>query len=99
MTTDAAPGFEAEPQFVAAEVANCLDGITDPWERYVRATAGQAHHDAVAAALQKERDKALAALNTGTKDERLSYEALADRTALTRSGVQKAVERGRRELG
>lgn len=78
--------------------ASYLDDITDPWERYVRATAGQAHHDAVAAALQKERDKALAALNTGPKGERLSYEALADRTALTRSGVQKAVERGRREL-
>lgn len=90
-------GYEPEPADVTAEVSSHLDQITDPWDRYVRATAAQAHHEAVSAALQRERDRALAALNAGYEGQpRLSYEALAERTALTRSGVQKAVERGRR---
>lgn len=90
-------GYEAEPVDVTAEVEGHLVDITDPWDRYVRATAAQAHHEAVIAALQRERDWALAALNSGQGEApRLSYEALAERTNLTRSGVQKAVERGRR---
>lgn len=98
--TNPTTGFEAEPGDVATEVANHLNDITDPWERYVRATAAQAHHEAVAKALQTERDKTLAALNDPALGRaRLSYEALADRTALTRSGVQNAVERGRRANG
>lgn len=89
-------GYEAEPTDVAAEVDAHLADITDPWDRYVRATSAQAHHDAVSVALQRERDKALAALNAGGTDTpRLSYERLAATTGMTRSGVQKAVERGR----
>ncbi|MEV8544389.1 hypothetical protein [Streptomyces sp. NPDC051572] len=94
-------GYEAEPTDVAAEVAAHLDDITDPLERYHRATAAQAHHQAVAAAFQAERDKALAALNTPDEDGwRLTYERLAKEVTvgLTRSGVQKAVERGREHL-
>lgn len=90
-------GFEAEPADVATEVANHLNDITDPWERYLRATAAQAHHEAVAQSLQAERDKALAMLNDkALGSNRLSYEALAARTGLSRSGAQNAVERGRR---
>lgn len=89
-------GYEPERADVAAEVEGHLAEIIDPWDRYVRATAAQAHHEAVAAALQRERDTALAALNAGYEGQpRLSYEALSERTALTRSGVQKAVERAR----
>ena len=96
-------GYEAEPSDVAAEVAAHIDDITDPLERYHRATAAQAHHQAVVAALQAERDKALAALNTPDPDQdgwRLTYEQIAQRVTvgLTRSGVQKAVERGREHL-
>ncbi|GHI98144.1 hypothetical protein TPA0906_00100 [Streptomyces olivaceus] len=92
-------GYEAEPTDVAAEVATHLDDITDPVERYHRATAAQAHHQAVAAALQTERDKALATLNAPSPDgQRLTYEQIAQQVTvgLTRAGVQKAVERGRR---
>lgn len=86
------PGYEAEPADVAADVANWIDGISDPSELYARSTAGQAHHEAVAAALQRARDRALAELNAGG----LSYEKLTELTRLSRAGVQKAVERGRR---
>lgn len=90
-------GYEPEPSDVAAEVEGHLSEITDPWDRYVRATTAQAHHEAVSAALQRERDKALAALNAGYEGQRrMSYEELASLTALSRAGVQKAVERGRR---
>jgi len=92
-------GYEAEPTDVAAEVDAYLDDITDPLERYHRATAAQAHHQAVVAALQKERDKALAALNTPDEDGwRLTYQQISEQVTagLTVSGVQKAVERGRR---
>ncbi|MBL1120738.1 hypothetical protein JK364_52045 [Streptomyces sp. 110] len=94
-------GYEAEPTDVAAEVATHLDDITDPTERYHRATAAQAHHQAVVAALQTERDKALAALNTPDEDgRRLTYQQISKQVTvdLTPSGVQKAVERGRRAL-
>lgn len=88
-------GYEAEPSDVAAEVASHLDDITDPLERYHRATAAQAHHQAVVAELQRERDKALAELNA----DGASYEKLTTLVpGLTRSGVQKAVERGRQLL-
>lgn len=91
--TNPTTGFEAEP----TDVANHLDGITDPWERYVRATSAQAHFDAASRLAQTERDKALAALNDpALGKDKLSYEALADRTGLSRAGVQNAVERGRR---
>lgn len=91
--TSPTTGYEAEPSDVAAEVASHLEDITDPLERYHRATAAQAHHQAVTAALQQERDKALAELNAGGA----SYEKLTTLVpGLTRSGVQKAVERGRR---
>lgn len=94
-------GFEAEPADVAVEVAAHLDDIADPWERYVRASAAQAHHAAVATALQRERDRALAALNSpDAGPDRLSYVALAERIpGMTPAGVQKAVERGRRAAG
>ncbi|MEU9495890.1 hypothetical protein AB0D73_29435 [Streptomyces sp. NPDC048215] len=86
-------GFEPEPSDVAAEVASHLADVTDPLERYHRATAAQAHHQAVVAELQQERDKALARLNA----DGVSYEKLTQLVpGLTRSGVQKAVERGRR---
>ncbi|CQR59206.1 hypothetical protein [Streptomyces leeuwenhoekii] len=86
-------GYEAEPSDVAAEVASHLDDITDPLERYHRATAAQAHHQAVASKLQQERDKALAQLNA----DGASYEKLTSLVpGMTRSGIQKAVERGRR---
>jgi hypothetical protein len=92
-------GFEAEPKDVATEVANHLNDITDPSERYSRATAGQAHHEAVARALQTERDIALAQLNAPALGPgKLSYEVLAVRTGLSRSGVQNAVERGRQAV-
>lgn len=86
-------GYEAEQADVTAEVASHLDDITDPLERYHRATAAQAHHEAVVAALQAARDKALAQLNA----DGLSYERIRETVTvgLTRSGVQKAVERGR----
>ncbi|KMS78318.1 hypothetical protein ACH49_16685 [Streptomyces leeuwenhoekii] len=86
-------GYEPEPSDVAAEVASHLDDITDPLERYHRATAAQAHHQAVVAGLQQERDKALAQLNAdGASYEKLTVLA----PGMTRSGIQKAVERGRR---
>ncbi|MFF9003713.1 hypothetical protein ACF1GW_39110 [Streptomyces achromogenes] len=86
-------GYEAEPSDVAAEVASHLEDITDPLERYHRATAAQVHHKAVAAALQQERDKALAELNA----DGASYDKLTTLVpGLSRPGVQKAVERGRR---
>ncbi|MER6684611.1 hypothetical protein [Streptomyces olivaceoviridis] len=86
-------GYEAEPSDVAAEVASHLDDITDPLERYHRATAAQVHHKAVVAAFQQERDKALAQLNAdGHSYEKLT--SLAPGT--TRPGIQKAVERGRK---
>ena len=85
-------GVEPEPQDVAAEAAGHLEDVTDPLERYHRATAAQVHHEATARALQHERDRALAALNA----DGVSYEKLAALIpGLTRSGVQKAVERGR----
>lgn len=95
-------GYQAEPGDIAAEVADHLAGITDPLELYHRATTAQTHHQAVAAALQTERDKALALLNTPNPDgHRLTYADLAEQVAvgITPSGVQKAVERGRRALG
>lgn len=89
-------GYEAEPSDVATEVTNWLGDITDPSERYARATSAQAHHEAVVTAMQRERDKVLAALNAGSDEEEgLSYEKLTEMTGLTRAGVQKAVERGR----
>ncbi|MFJ4880016.1 hypothetical protein ACIP93_33080 [Streptomyces sp. NPDC088745] len=94
-------GYEAEPTDVAAEVDGHLADITDPLERYHRATAAQAHHQAVAVALQAERDKALALLNAPDENgHRLTYQQLAERVTvgLTQSGVQKAVERGREHL-
>ncbi|RMI39731.1 hypothetical protein [Streptomyces triticirhizae] len=88
-----ATGHEPEPQDVATEAASYLEGAADPLERYHRATAGQVHHEAVARALQVERDRALAALNA----DGMSYERLAAIVpGMTRSGIQKAVERGRR---
>ncbi|MFD7868121.1 hypothetical protein [Streptomyces sp. NPDC059783] len=87
-------GFEPEPSDVAAEVASYLADVTDPLERYHRATAAQAHHQAVLSALQQERDRSLARLNA----DGLSYEKLADLVpGLSRAGVQKSVERGRRQ--
>ncbi|WP_416520055.1 hypothetical protein [Streptomyces achromogenes] len=88
-------GYEAESSDVAAEVASHLEDITDPLERYHRATAAQAHHKAVAAAFQKERDKALAEMNADGH----SYEKLTTLVpGTTRPGIQKAVERGRKLL-
>lgn len=84
-------GYEPEPGDVAAAVADWIGDTHDPSELYSRATAGQAHHEAVAAALQRARDRALACLNA----DGLSYEKLTELTSLSRSGVQKAVERGR----
>ncbi|MEU9413069.1 hypothetical protein AB0E08_46250 [Streptomyces sp. NPDC048281] len=92
-------GHKAELADVLAEVTGHLDGITDPRERYHRATAAQAHHQAVAAALQTERDMALADINApGPDGQRLTYEQIAQQVTvgLTRAGVQKAVERGRK---
>lgn len=81
---------------VAAEVEAHLEGIADPWGRYLAAGAEQARHEAAAAALQRVRDKALAALNAGLDGApRHTYERLAEMTGLSRSGAQKAVERGR----
>lgn len=64
---------------------------TDIWDRYTRAATAYNHHTVKAAEAQCERDKAMAELNAAG----VSYQKLADRTGLTRAGVQKAVERGR----
>jgi len=94
-------GYEPEPTDVAAEVDAYLGDIRDPQERYHRATAAQAHHQAVVAAFQVERDKALATLNTPDKNGwRLTYQQISEQVTigLSVSGVQKAVERGRRTM-
>ncbi|MFI5987326.1 hypothetical protein ACIBEA_41455 [Streptomyces sp. NPDC051555] len=99
MTTTPTLGFEPEPADIAAEVEGHLGNVTDPLERYNRATAAQAHHEAVVRALQGERDMALAAMNAGTGSAPgLSYAEIQHHVTvgLSRSGVQKAVERGRR---
>lgn len=86
-------GYEAEPTDVAAEVDGILADITDPLERYQRATAAQVHHVAVADALAAERAAALKALN----DSGLSYQQIADVTLIgTRGRVQQLVEKASR---
>lgn len=92
MTDKTTLGYEAEPTNVAAEVASILADITDPLERYQRATSAQVHHMAVADALAAERAAALKALN----DDGLSYAKIADVTLIgTRGRVQQLVERAR----
>lgn len=84
-------GYEAEPTDVAAEIA-WLDEFTDPLERYTRATAAQAHHEAVVAALGREREKAAAQMHT----EGASFAAIGRMIGMTRAWAQKLVERGRK---
>lgn len=89
MSTDT-NGYEAEPSDVAAEIA-WLDDITDPLERYHRATAAQAHHEAVVAALARKREYAVSEMH----QDGLSYGKLADLIGTSRGLVQKLVERAR----
>lgn len=86
-------GYEAEPSDVAAEISGLLDDITDPLEVYHRATAAQAHHEAVAAALTDERRRACAAM--WDNGNGLSYARIADLIGTSRSRAQQLVERGR----
>lgn len=87
-------GYEAESADVAGDVVAILDGWDDPVARYARATAAQAHHQAVVEALAAERARIAAALWDGGKG--LSYAKLADALQLgTRARAQQLVERGR----
>lgn len=93
MTADAA-GYGSEPSQVAAEVAVELDGFDDPLARYARATAAQAHHQAVVEALAAERARIAALL--WDNGNGLSYAKIAEALRLgTRARAQQLVERGR----
>lgn len=86
-------GYEPEPTDVAAEIEGVLGDITDPMERYHRATAAQAHHDAVSAALADERARICAALWDGGQGQ--SYAQIGEVIGRSRSKAQQLVERGR----
>ncbi|MER7126731.1 hypothetical protein [Micrococcus luteus] len=86
-------GYEAEPTDVTAEMDGILADITDPLERYHRATAAQAHYDAVSAALAVERARVCADLWDGGKG--LSYDKIGKLIGASRARAQQLVERGR----
>lgn len=93
--TEQTLGYEAEPQDVDTVVSAYLDGITDPLERYHRATSAQAHHLAVVAALADERARAAYTMwKSG-----LSYGKLAELGLGTRGRAQQLVERGQESVG
>lgn len=87
-------GYEAEATEVTAEVAAALDGFDDLAARYARATAAQAHHQAVVNALAAERARIAAELWAGGKG--LSYAQIEKVLNLgSRARAQQLVERGR----
>lgn len=96
MTSPTTNGYEADPANVAAELGDTLGDITDPAERYHRATAAQAHHDAVSAALADERARICAAWWDGGNG--LTYAKIADLIGTSRSRAQQLVERGRQQI-
>lgn len=87
-------GYEPEPTEVETEVAAALDGFTDLAARYARATATQAHHQAIVNALADERARIAAELWAGGQG--LSYAKIAEVLNLgSRARAQQLVERGR----
>lgn len=85
-------GYEAEPGDVEAAVAD-IARTPDLMERYARASAEQAHHDAVSAALADERARVCAEWWDGGTG--LSYARIGDLIGASRSRAQQLVERGR----
>lgn len=90
-------GYEAEPADVEATVAEIV-ATPDLLERYARATAAQAYHEAVARRLKEMREETVARLNMGEQGERLSYERIAALIGRSRAAAQQMVERGRERL-
>lgn len=93
MTTPDTLGYEPEPTDVAAEIEGVLGDITDPMERYHRATAAQVHHEAVSAALADERARVCAAWWDGGNG--LTFAKIGELIGASRSRAQQLVERGR----
>lgn len=87
MATDTS-GYEAEPIDVAAET-RWLRDFPDPLERYQRATAAQAHHEAVVSELARVRDAAIVQMH----DSGLSYGKIGELVGLSRGRVQQFIER------
>lgn len=92
-------GYEAEPADVDATVAD-ITATPDLMERYARATAEQAYHEAVAQRLKEIREETAARLNRGDQGERLSYEQIAALLlpGKSRAAAQQMVERGRSRI-
>lgn len=90
MTPPDTAGYEAEPTDVAAETA-WLGEFTDPLERYARASSAQAHHEAVVAALSRERADAALELYRDVG----SYGKVADLIGCSRGRAQQLIERAR----
>lgn len=86
-------GYEPEPTDVAAEIENAIGDITDPEERYHRATAAQVHHEAVSTALADERARICAEWWDGGNG--LTYAKIGELIGASRSRAQQLVERGR----
>lgn len=93
MTAPDTLGYEPEPTDVAAEIEGVLGDITDPEERYHRATAAQVHHEAVSAALADERAWVCAAWWDGGNG--LPFAKIGELIGASRSRAQQLVERGR----
>ncbi len=90
-------GYEAEGTDVEATVAD-IAATPDLMERYARATAEQAYHEAIAARLQEIREETVARLNARDDSGRLSYEGIARLIGRSRAAAQQMVERGRTRL-
>lgn len=92
-------GYEAEPTDIEATVAD-IAATPDLMERYARATAEQAYHEAVAERLKQIREETVARLNRGEQGPRLSYEKIAELLlpGKSRAAAQQMVERGRTRL-
>jgi hypothetical protein len=92
-------GYEAEPADVDATVAD-IAATPDLMERYTRATAEQAYHEAVVQRLKEIREETVARLNRGDDGPRLSYEKIADLLlpGKSRAAAQQMVERGRSRI-
>lgn len=83
-------GYEAEPADVAAETA-WLEEFTDPLERYHRATADQAHHEAVIAELARVREQAVARMH----GDGLPLRKIAELVGTSPGRVQELIRRDR----
>ncbi|MFB9476966.1 hypothetical protein ACFFR3_46380 [Nonomuraea salmonea] len=98
-TTHDPTGYEADPEEVAAALAD-IAAVIDPMERFARAGAGLAFHEACAAELRQMREEMAARFNRGDYGPRLSYGDIADLLlpGRSRGRAQQLVERGRRRL-